>query len=379
MRAFGGVTVGPVGYSVIGAAFSDPFVGDGSDPTTNPFACEDPELAGFYCYPGDIISPDPFLWDDFLNSLPDPPPELGLHELVNLLLGDWWSWLWNQTGENGPPLAVNDSFGPPAAGQGASFTSPVSVLLNDIEPDGDPMVALLSGPPPAGGTVTLNPDGTFAYSGNAGEVQFTYVAYDFRHESTPATVTFIADTALAGDFNQDGVVDGADYVVWRKGLGTTYDQEDFQVWRSNFGATSSPAMLTGGSGSVVVGNDTEQGHNSQTNVKTIAEATAAPDTFAHPEAVRQAPVEFIPPHRPTTLGVKTERSRQASSSAQLQAHVNKVSLLLHRERTDYDQRERLQVRDAAFERYADEQVTTKLPTKTSISIGKWWSVLSEMR
>jgi uncharacterized protein YjbI with pentapeptide repeats len=42
---------------------------------------------------------------------------------------------------------------------------------------------------------------------------------------------------LPGDFNHDGAVDSADYVVWRKGLGTTYTQDHFNQWRANFGAT----------------------------------------------------------------------------------------------------------------------------------------------
>jgi hypothetical protein len=40
---------------------------------------------------------------------------------------------------------------------------------------------------------------------------------------------------IPGDFNRDGRVDAADYVVWRKGLGSNYDQDDLLVWRSNFG------------------------------------------------------------------------------------------------------------------------------------------------
>jgi glucose/arabinose dehydrogenase len=39
-----------------------------------------------------------------------------------------------------------------------------------------------------------------------------------------------------GDFNQDLVVDAADYVVWRKGVGTTYVEADYNAWRTNFGA-----------------------------------------------------------------------------------------------------------------------------------------------
>jgi hypothetical protein len=42
---------------------------------------------------------------------------------------------------------------------------------------------------------------------------------------------------LPGDFNSDGAVDGADYVVWRKGVGTTYTQDDYNTWRANFGRT----------------------------------------------------------------------------------------------------------------------------------------------
>ena len=42
---------------------------------------------------------------------------------------------------------------------------------------------------------------------------------------------------LPGDFNEDGTVDAADYVVWRTGLGTTYTQADYDTWRANFGAT----------------------------------------------------------------------------------------------------------------------------------------------
>jgi probable HAF family extracellular repeat protein len=45
------------------------------------------------------------------------------------------------------------------------------------------------------------------------------------------------DPQLAGDFNDDGIVDAADYVVWRKGLGTTHTQNDYDTWRANFGKT----------------------------------------------------------------------------------------------------------------------------------------------
>jgi hypothetical protein len=45
---------------------------------------------------------------------------------------------------------------------------------------------------------------------------------------------------LDGDYNHNGVVDGADYVMWRKNDGTP---AGYNLWRSNFGHTM-------GSGSV---------------------------------------------------------------------------------------------------------------------------------
>jgi len=55
-----------------------------------------------------------------------------------------------------------------------------------------------------------------------------------------------ADVAAApafpsGDFNQNGVVDAADYVVWRKNLGGQFTEQDYQLWRQNFGAPGSGA------------------------------------------------------------------------------------------------------------------------------------------
>jgi predicted outer membrane repeat protein len=56
--------------------------------------------------------------------------------------------------------------------------------------------------------------------------------------------------SLTGDYNSNGIVDAADYVLWRKTLGSSsdlradgnasgvVDQADYDVWRANFGATS---------------------------------------------------------------------------------------------------------------------------------------------
>jgi hypothetical protein len=55
--------------------------------------------------------------------------------------------------------------------------------------------------------------------------------------------------SIPGDFNADGTVDAADYIVWRKGLDTDYTQADYDQWRANFGQTagaSTSALIAAG-------------------------------------------------------------------------------------------------------------------------------------
>lgn len=69
---------------------------------------------------------------------------------------------------------------------------------------------------------------------------------------------------LTGDYNYDGVVNGADYVVWRKTLGQDVapgtgpdgngdgfiDESDYTVWRSNFGSGAAGSGIGSGAASV---------------------------------------------------------------------------------------------------------------------------------
>ncbi|MEQ8849291.1 hypothetical protein [Botrimarina sp.] len=52
----------------------------------------------------------------------------------------------------------------------------------------------------------------------------------------------IDTSGLPGDYNSDGVVNAADYTVWRDGLGTVFDQSDYDVWSANYGATASASQ-----------------------------------------------------------------------------------------------------------------------------------------
>jgi hypothetical protein len=99
-----------------------------------------------------------------------------------------------------------------------------------------------------GAPPTANPDGSFsqvlyAMRTNAGIQAFTFV---------------IPPPAVPGDYNGNGAVDAADYVVWRKTDGTatppgsgadgdgsgTVGPEDFEFWRARFG-NANPGSGTG--------------------------------------------------------------------------------------------------------------------------------------
>jgi hypothetical protein len=76
------------------------------------------------------------------------------------------------------PTAVNDLYN---ADMDTTLTvPPAGVLLNDTDPNGDPLTAKLR-TPPANGTVELSPNGGFVYKpnpGHVGEDSFTYWASD---------------------------------------------------------------------------------------------------------------------------------------------------------------------------------------------------------
>jgi hypothetical protein len=57
------------------------------------------------------------------------------------------------------------------------------------------------------------------------------MAWELSYSATSVLLT-IVDSALGGDYNGDGTVDAADYVVWRKNDGT---QAGYEEWSANFG------------------------------------------------------------------------------------------------------------------------------------------------
>ena len=65
-----------------------------------------------------------------------------------------------------------------------------------------------------------------------GSTSFPTLSGNLVWNITYGAATVALSIVLPGDFNGDGAVDAADYVVWRMGLGTTYSQADYDVWRA---------------------------------------------------------------------------------------------------------------------------------------------------
>ena len=71
---------------------------------------------------------------------------------------------------------------------------------------------------------------------------------------SPDQILHLVEGVLPGDYNHDGIVDAADYTVWRDEFGSTgtglaadgnndntINQLDYDIWKNNFGDTQSGA------------------------------------------------------------------------------------------------------------------------------------------
>lgn len=74
------------------------------------------------------------------------------------------------------------------------------------------------------------------------------LTFDVLYPNSQTVVLQVVE-ALPGDYNHDGSVDAADYVVWRRGLGTIFNHDHYDLWRANFGNTL--GMGSGGSGEII--------------------------------------------------------------------------------------------------------------------------------
>jgi hypothetical protein len=88
------------------------------------------------------------------------------------------------------------------------------------------------------------------------------IAYDEDDDNTTGVFRFVAaqDTpfaaGLTGDYNGNGVVDAADYALWRNGDALQNDPtpgtqaEDYTTWKANFGAGAAPGSAADQAASV---------------------------------------------------------------------------------------------------------------------------------
>jgi hypothetical protein len=93
--------------------------------------------------------------------------------------------------------------------------------------------------------ISHSPDTSFNGLNNSGQVAFA-----FSLSNNSQGIAIWSPDALAGDFNGDGVVEAADYVIWRK---NDSSQTGYDTWRANFGrTTASGSDATGAASAAAV-------------------------------------------------------------------------------------------------------------------------------
>lgn len=142
--------------------------------------------------------------------------------------------------------SLDDQEGADPAGQGwVAAGSSTSSMLNEFTADGtfDSLASQQS----------LNLGNVFNTSADTQSLSFQY-AFD-NGPLLNGQIEFVTPGGLQGDFNGDGVVDAADYTVWRNNLGGdesalggngnnngVVDSGDYALWKAHFGQ-SAPAAL----------------------------------------------------------------------------------------------------------------------------------------
>lgn len=71
-------------------------------------------------------------------------------------------------------------------------------------------------------------------TGQFAHVTLPQLAWDLDWQVNYLSTAVTLSVITTGDFNKNGVVDAADYAVWRKNGGT---QTEFEIWRNHYGET----------------------------------------------------------------------------------------------------------------------------------------------
>jgi GH35 family endo-1,4-beta-xylanase len=104
-------------------------------------------------------------------------------------------------------------------------------------------------------TATVAADGTIEFTGFYGDYELT-VGGQTLDMTLSKGDSLYSIVVAAGDYNADGIVDAADYTVWRDTLGSTIDlradgngnevidDADFNLWRERFGTSYADSAAT---------------------------------------------------------------------------------------------------------------------------------------
>ena len=81
------------------------------------------------------------------------------------------------------------------------------------------------------------------------QVELQIIRWAFTDDGSPIAAGDTGPVGLPGDYNEDGVIDAADYTVWRDNLGNTIPNDptgdvasdaDYDYWKAHFGETTPP-------------------------------------------------------------------------------------------------------------------------------------------
>lgn len=94
------------------------------------------------------------------------------------------------------------------------------------------------------------PKSTYLVSGNLATLTIPLDIDIFDNLTTDLSGLFVATYTITpagvpGDYNSNGTVDAADYVVWRNGDSPDDSQTGYNLWKANFGKTSGSGSAVG--------------------------------------------------------------------------------------------------------------------------------------
>jgi hypothetical protein len=152
----------------------------------------------------------------------------------------------NDASTNGNHWLVVDLKGPPDNTTGIG--SSVYATLNE----GTPQEVTLRREANAGsGTFNQSDVPVHIGLGSAADVDMLRIVWPDGTKQSIAHVNadqYLTVQYMPGEFNGDGIVDAADFVTWRNGLGTIYNAKDYNSWKAHLGETTGTGGATGASG-----------------------------------------------------------------------------------------------------------------------------------